>query len=979
MRRKAPILFTLCLLLGALFMAAAPSDKIPLTHDVYDSWKFIARQGLSPDGQWLYFIEAPQKGEGAVVVRKLADGTEYRHAIGFTGEGTDAERNAKVQFSWDSRHLVFIISPDQETVKAAKKDKKKKDKPKKALGIMHLADGHVEVVERVKSFAMPKEAAGYVAFLMEKPKPVKKDKKKDKEKPEKAEAEKPAEEKKSEAVKPAEPETKKAEAEAEKPEKSKEEKKREERLKARNKKKKEGTELIIRPLADTVGVALKSVVGYRFTKNGKHLLYIVSTKDSMAVDGLFTMTPGDTAGRALLTGKGDYKRWAMNKDETVLAFMTNKDEWEAMEPTFDLYGWHVGDAQAERWVSHKSTAGFPKGNAVSDKSAMTFSENGQQLLFGIKEIEEVDLDEDDKEPEAKFELWHWDDPYPYPQQGKMAKRVRDNTWESVYDVKKKRFTQLADEALPDLTLHRRGKVAYANNEWPYAKLGAYENWYSDAWVVNLKSGKRTLAGKKLIGGARISPEGRFLSWFDSKDWWIYSIKSGQKINVTEGLGVRFDREDHDTPTPPSSYGSGGWTEGDAHFLIYDKYDIWAVSPDGKKRYCLTEGYGRAHDLSFRMTRLDREAMAYKADAPLLLRTTNTETMASGFYRDQVTGTVEPERLLMAEKGHGYPAKAKRAEKVLFTRQAVDEFPDLWVSNLDFSDAKKVTSLGAQMDNYIWPKAELRNFKSADGMPLKGILLKPENFNPDKQYPMMVYIYETLHQGLHRYRHPSPGSSINYSYYVSNGYVVWMPDIEYHTGYPGQDAMKCVLPGIQMLVREGFVNEDAIGIQGHSWGGYQIAYMITQTDIFAAVEAGAPVSNMTSAYGGIRWDSGMVRQFQYERTQSRLGGTLWDVPMRYIENSPVFAADKVNTPIMMMHNDADGAVPWYQGIEYIMALTRLGKEAYMFNYNGEKHGLRKRVNQEDWTIRLAEFFDHHLKGADQPDWMKNGIKAWEKDN
>jgi dipeptidyl aminopeptidase/acylaminoacyl peptidase len=182
----------------------------------------------------------------------------------------------------------------------------------------------------------------------------------------------------------------------------------------------------------------------------------------------------------------------------------------------------------------------------------------------------------------------------------------------------------------------------------------------------------------------------------------------------------------------------------------------------------------------------------------------------------------------------------------------------------------------------------------------------------------------------------------------------------------------------MLIRKGYIDPEAIGIQGHSWGGYQIAYMITQTNIFAAVEAGAPVSNMTSAYGGIRWASGMVRQFQYERTQSRLGASLWEVPMRYIENSPLFWADKVQTPIMMMHNDEDGAVPWYQGIEYIMALRRLDKEAYMFNYNGEAHGLRKRINQKDWTRRMAEFFDHHLKGKSAPKWMTDGIKAWEKE-
>jgi len=259
------------------------------------------------------------------------------------------------------------------------------------------------------------------------------------------------------------------------------------------------------------------------------------------------------------------------------------------------------------------------------------------------------------------------------------------------------------------------------------------------------------------------------------------------------------------------------------------------------------------------------------------------------------------------------------------------------------------------------------------------LIKPDNFSSEKKYPLMVYIYETLHQGLHRFQDPSPGTTINNPYYVSNGYILWMPDIEYGTGYPGRDALKCVLPGIHMLIREGYIDPKAIGIAGHSWGGYQIAYMVTQTDIFAAAESGAPVSNMVSAYNGIRWGSGMVRQFQYERTQSRLGASLWEVPLRYIENSPIFWADKVQTPILILHNDEDGAVPWYQGIEYIMALRRLKKEAYMFNYIGEGHGIskRKRVNQKDWTQRMAEFFDYHLKGKPAPNWMKEGILAWEK--
>ena len=226
--------------------------------------------------------------------------------------------------------------------------------------------------------------------------------------------------------------------------------------------------------------------------------------------------------------------------------------------------------------------------------------------------------------------------------------------------------------------------------------------------------------------------------------------------------------------------------------------------------------------------------------------------------------------------------------------------------------------------------------------------------------------------------PQPGTSPNAAYYVSNGYLWFMPDIHYREGYPGDSALKCIVPGVQALVAKGFVKEDGIGAAGHSWGGYQTAYLVTQTDIFKAIESGAPVSNMTSAYGGIRWSSGMSRAFQYEKTQSRIGGSLWEYPMRYVGNSPVFQADKVNTPVLMLHNDQDGAVPWYQGIEYFCALRRLGKEVYLFNYVGEPHGLRKRQNQTDWAMRMQQYFDHHLKGAPAPEWMKHGVPYIERE-
>ena len=940
----------LCVAFTASTILSA-QDKRPLGHTDYDGWKSIIRPLLSPDGRWLLYLETPQDGDACLVVKDLESTLEHRHSIGYSGEGTDAEKEAKPQFSRDSKHVAFLISPSMTQAKEAKKskDKKAKDKLKKALGIMNMSSGEVSVVDRVKSFQLPEEAGGWVAYLKEEPA---KDEEKDKE-VEKEEEEKEASEKKEE---------KKDDAD--------------------KKKITYGTDLVVRSLSDGIETVIPSATEFIWLKNGNRLFYAVRSEETPANDGAYAIRPGDAAGSALVAGEGDYKKLTLNEDETHLAFLSSRDDQTSDEPTFRLYGCKTSDAAASLWVSHTSTQGFPEGMAVSDKSDLAFSDDGQVILFGIKEIPEpkTDADSTNTEKEAKFDLWHWNDPYPQPQQKMMAEKVRDNTWESVWFLKSNRFVRLADETLPDLSLNRFGKIAFGQTNWPHSKKVSYFGQFNDVYVVDPTNGKKTLVKEELFGysGAAMSPHGKYVFWFEGTDWFVYDARKGVTANVTKGLHVCFDREDHDRPEPPSPYGIAGWTTDDQSVLIYDRYDIWSISPDGKIRRMITEGYGREHDLSFRYVKLDPDEIAIDPDAALLLSATHQETMDEGFYRDRVTGNALPVQLIEAERAFGRPIKAKDADLLVFTRFTFDEYPDLWVSDLAFSNVRKVTDLGGQMDPFFWGKAEMRDFASADGKPLKGILVKPEGFDPTRQYPLMVYIYETLHNNRHRYRHPSPGTSINPPYYVSNGYVLWMPDIEYDTGYPGQDALKCVLPGIQMLVREGFIDREAIGIQGHSWGGYQIAYMVTQTNIFKAVESGAPVSNMTSAYGGIRWASGMVRQFQYEQTQSRLGASLWEVPMRYIENSPIFWADKVKTPVLMIHNDADGAVPWYQGIEYMMALRRLGKPAWMFNYNGEAHGLRKRVNQKDFTIRMAEFFDHYLKSAPEPEWMTNGIQAWEKE-
>jgi len=513
------------------------------------------------------------------------------------------------------------------------------------------------------------------------------------------------------------------------------------------------------------------------------------------------------------------------------------------------------------------------------------------------------------------------------------------------------------------------------SDMAYRQEISWDQDYNDVYLLDLKSGKP----KKVLehwgsNATAMSPGGKYVLYFDERNghWFSYRVSDGARVNLTEKIPSKFQQENN-TPDLPGPHGSGGWTADDKSVLLYDKFDIWEVKPDGSGAHMITNGEGKKQSLIFRYRSMDPDERVVPANKPLLLSTVNDATRASGFYRiASLTTTAAPEKVVMLDKAFGAPAKAKNADTVVFTLSRFEEFPDLWISDTSFKDMKKVSNANPQAAEYLMGKSELIDYVNADGKKLRAILTKPENFDPSKKYPLMVYIYEELTQGLHGYSAPNVGTSINIPRYVSNGYVVLRPDIVYETGYPGQSAEKCVIPAVQTVLALGFIDPKRIGIQGHSWGGYQITYLVTRTNMFAAVEAGASVSNMISAYGGIRWGTGMSRAFQYEKTQSRIGAPPWDAPLQFIENSPIFWVKKVQTPYLTIHNDEDDAVPWYQGIEWFSAMRRLGKEAYMFTFNGEKHGLRNRDNMKYWTVHMDEFFDHYLLGKPRPEWMDKGV-------
>jgi dipeptidyl aminopeptidase/acylaminoacyl peptidase len=991
------------LLVSALapVLAQQPATvKRPLTHKDYDSWRTIQSPQISRDGKYFAYAYMAQDGDSDIVVRNIATATEWRAPRGYRqplpppddslpnfGELIAAQgRLVRPVFTADSRFVVFSIEPAKAELNKAKKEKKKAEEmPKNALGVMDVSSGQVAKVERVKSFQVPEDGSGFIAYLLEsKPPAASREGSGDSSRsniPTEARGTIPTE---PQTTTPATSPTRvvsptvKEGSSTQPP-------------KPPAKKKEYGTDLVLRNLTTGAERTFADVLDFSLSKDAKTLAYTVSSKNEEA-NGVYLVSPQtDAAPISLLAGKGKYQKLTWDEEQTELAFISDRDDAEAKQPKFKIYLWERGSAAPLAGGSdrnHATTAvppvatevvsnsspGFRKDFVVSDKANLSFSLDGSRLFLGAapppepEKSADEDVSADDK---VLVDLWHWKEDYIQPIQKLRAEQERQRSYRAVYVVRDKKFVQLADEKMESLAPSNDGRLAIGSDNRAYRVMSDYDPGLTDFYLVGVEDGTRKLVAQKQRFNVSLSPAGKYGLYFDGKDWNSYSTATGAKVNLTKNLGLNFFNEDTDTPELPPSYGVAGWTKDDRDILIYDRFDVWQISPAGNGAKNLTDGVGRRDHVAFRYVRLDPKERSIDPAKPLLLRAENEDTRDEGFYRDRIGGGL-PEKLIMAARAFNNPIKARDADVIIFPAMRFNEFPDIWVSGLDFKNPKKLTNGDAQRAQFNWGTAELVSFKNTDGVPLKGLLLKPDNFDPKKKYPMIVNIYERLTQGLHQFRNPAPGTSINATYYVSNGYLVFMPDIVYTTGYPGQSALKCVLPAIQAVVDRGYVDEKNIGIQGHSWGGYQIAYLVTQTNRFKAAAPGAVVANMTSAYSGIRWGSGLPRQFQYEHSQSRIGGNLWEYPMRYLENSPVFRADRVQTPLLMIHNDEDDAVPWYQGIEFFLALRRLGKEAYMFSYNGERHNLRKRVNQKDYARRLQEFFDHFLKGAPAPEWMEKGI-------
>lgn len=908
-------IFLLCSVLAIPYCSW--SQKKVLDHSVYDGWKSISSFCITENGQYVGYSVDPQEGDGKSVVQRLQYGNEMV-----------IERGYNLQFTPNGNYAICLIKPYFQDIRKAKiKKLKVEELPQDSLVVVDLRKKQLIKFPFVKSYKKGQRSSSYIAFESQDTTLIKKKELKNK---------------------------------------------------------KTGRPLLVYQLETEKIDTLFNVTDYSFSEQGDKLVTTVALtdkKDKRQSVNLYQLPSFSPV--VLSSDMNFYTLPVFSTDGNKLTFLASDDTITTGSKHCELYIFEQGSVK-KLIEKKKYPVEIPDGWTLTENGAPQFSENAQRILVGIapilspKDTTIVDLEM------ASLDLWHYADPELQPMQ--LIHKNRDL---------KKTYLSLIDLAAPQnmflLTTSRWETVRILNNGnssqaivLDYGPYKIESNWegvgQKDLIILDLKTNIRKYIARRVWSKIFSSPDGNYLLWFgDDQQWYCYSVVRDTQVCLTQKCKVSFGEEDFDRPMFIPAYGIAGWTEGDKEVLLYDRYDIWKFTPDGNLVVNLTSGKGRESNCTFRYLdtkqRFGVEKEVIPSQGSLLLSVFDNETKKNGYAMMKAGKENVPVVHVLDGYTYSQLQKAQNANIYIYQKENFSTSPDVYITRDGWKHEKRLSDINPQMKEYNWGTAELVSWKAFDGTLLKGILYKPEDFDASKKYPMILYFYERKSQTLYNYYAPAPSrSTINIPFYCSRGYLVFVPDIVYKTGMPGECAYNCIVSGVENLCSNSWVDRDNVAIQGQSWGGYQVAYLVTRTHMFKAAGAGAPVSNMTSAYGGIRWESGECRQFQYEHTQSRIGRTLWEAPELYFANSPLFKADRVETPLLMMHNDKDGAVPWYQGIEFFTALRRLGKKVWMLQYNNEAHNLVERRNKKDLSIRLQQFFDHYLKGAPMPVWMEKGVPA-----
>jgi dipeptidyl aminopeptidase/acylaminoacyl peptidase len=912
-----PKLLWLLLLMGCFAGSAQAQQKKTLTTEDYAKWQSIGANDLSPNGEWVAYQLLVQEDNDTLHVINRNNGKSYKLAFASTPE-----------FSKDNKWLAYRIGlPFKEAEKLRDQSKPIEYK----MGLLNLETGSKESVQNISRFGFSRNGKFLAVYLA----PPKENKDK-------------------------------------------------------------GSVLLLKNLADNTTRTIGNVTDYAFNKKSDFLAYIIESANTAGNSvELFNLNHYTLKVVASDTSRFSKLTWQKEGDGLSFFKTFKKDTHE--EENAMVYSYTDIYKTASLQIFDPTTAaGFPGNMRIYNGSALRISDDMRSVFFGLKTWTVKSKKEDKKNTDSSksktdsaktmlakkpaadeklpaVDIWHWKDPEIQPRQKVTFTQDKEASYLSVWNLGTKQFYQLAKENTPDALLTGNQQFAITSTNKKYKP--AFKEDYADFYLVNTQTGEEKLLYEKTLDGfytgPNSSPDGKYLYYFRDKHWWVYEIATGRNINITQNIKADFQnlRDDHPATRPP--VGVGGWIKGDKEVLLYDEYNIWAVKPDGSGGRKLTQG--EKEEIMFRVYRVDFEEPYLDDSKPLYLSAYGDKSKKYGYYKYENGNT---EKLIFEDLSISRLTKAKDANSFLYVKQDYHLSPELYASD-NFTNDKKITGTNPQQDNYYWGKSRLISYTNAKGKKMQGALFYPANYEPGKQYPMIVYIYELLSNTVHSYTNPSARSAYNTTNFTTNGYFVFRPDIVYETNEPGMSAVNCVVPAVKEVLKTGMIDKEKVGLMGHSWGAYQTAYLITQTDVFKAACAGAPLTDMISMSLSIYWNSGTPDQKIFETSQGRFDGPWYERTDAHIRNSPMFNASKIKAPLLVAFGDKDGAVDWHQGIEMYGTMRRMEKPHVMLVYADENHGLAKKENQIDYQKRQREWFDHYLLGKPADKWITSGVTYLEK--
>lgn len=928
MRRERSFVWALSALV--LFVtSSAEAQKKRITPDIYDSWKGVESTDISSDGNVITYEINPQRGDGTLYIEHLP-----------TGLKDSISRGERAGFHDGGKYIVFHRENPFEEVRQLKLEgTKSKDLPPDTLVIYDIKSqtfSYYHAPDDVE-YGEDRSWMGYIVEKDHMPQPKKK-----------------------------------------------------RRCRIFGKKKKEveskGSMLYLLQPASGDSIRIEHVTDLYISDETEYLAYITHVKNDSDIYQLHFYDPTTQTSTLLQESTFDFKDVRLSDKKAHIAWLSTEDTAKNK-----IYSLHFRALSGQEWTVDSMYSGVPEGWSPSSNGSIRFSGNEERLFFGLAPFpynapKDTLLDSE----KTSVQVWHYQDPRIQPEQHDDLKRDLLKTYLTMLDIASGELLKLENDTIENVRIpdDQNAPIAIGWSRVPYMIERTWEYpWKMDVYAIDLSNGNSL----KTIEGIRhkldFSPDGKTVVWYNGQDSSWYgkpTFQEGPGKIISGGITDMIAEDINGNPIEAGSYGTEGWTR-DGKVLINSEFGVWVCDGLGKGT-CRNISASKVNNrVRLRLIDMDKDNEYVNLDSVLVFEAFDKDSKQEGVYTMQKAFGI-PEKKWMSDHQYSLTDIAKDGSNFLFRRQGYDEFPDLWLGNTSFSKPKQLTHANPQQEEYQWGSVRLVKWMAYDSTEHEGMLYLPdfaEGFEPGDEtleghsIPMIVYFYELYSDGINRHYYPKPTASIVYpTEYVSHGYAVFIPDIHYTIeGEPGASAYNSIMSGTDHILKHyPFIDSTRLGLQGQSWGGYQTAFMVTQTDRYAAAMAGAPVSNMTSAYGGIRWGSGLARTFQYERGQSRIGVPIWDSLELYIRNSPIFHLPKVETPLLIMHNDEDGAVPWYQGIEMYIGLRRLQKPVWMLNYSGDDHNLMKRPNRMDLSIRMKQFFDHFLQGKEAPVWLKEGVPA-----